>query len=1077
MSGLPLAMRAVVLLAAAVVFAVALKGDPAVAASADRKVLEGVPKVDHDTHFCSLTGAVESVMKYRGDPTDYDYLMGVTGLAFRRLWSRDDLGSAGPMRFAPEAVRRAFWALGYDYEILAPTQGRAALLRALRESLAKGRPLLAAGIVGPPECEIVTGYSQGGEVLHGWSEFQDHEPWRQFQDPSVPGYYAKPDWYEEAQWANGVGLIVIGDRKPGPLPARREVLLSSLKWAIQLERAETWPGIADHSAGLAAYADWAKAIEVDADYPKEDAKVMETRHLALMDQAVMVEERGNGARFLRQMADAAPEATDILKAAADLYEQVGSEAGPVYPWGPDWAKPDLADPTVRREVAKHIRTAAEKETQAVALLERAVAAIEEAKPMAKGGAHMLEGIAFPKHTAAEMACVEGSVRYLGKDISTAWIYGGTGHAFAINMRPTVCVSSPYAWEKTLYELAPNLGFRVTGFTISKSAAGDAFPARQREAWDMVRAAIDRGQPCYADRVYWMPDYALITGYDDVGYYYAHGDDRGGPTPWQKLGTEDIAMLDVWRVELCEGKPDGEVVRAALETVLARAATPHGWTTNRDQASGPWAFDLWADELASGHALRDSHAYNACFWAEYREMAVAFLEEAKRRLPGRCDAAFDEATTHYSMVRDKLAEVARLTPNRDDANWTDTLRSPESAELIRQAGAEERQGLVALAKIVRALGGTVPAAADPRPQETAVSKRFVLQGVPKVAYHTDRWRFTPFCNALDAALRYLGQPEQYDYLMCTSGAMFRMTWHPKAWDQGNSDILGMAEQTLEPMRRAFRSAGYEMRAVAKAEPAQWAERLLHDDAQRVGGELTGEGGFRRRIVESINAGRPVIAFGVVGPPEACLITGYDERGDVLIGWNVFQDEEKAETEPSGYFRVRNWYPTTRGLLLFGDQVGKPDPKELDRDTLEWALRVLRTPRVRNGQAGPAAFDAWAADMRDDASFPKGDLKVLHDRLMCHWDSMTITATRGSGSATAYLLDAAKRHPAAAEELRAAADCLDREDVVHGVAPGEEAHLVRLADPKVRREVADSILRARDMHVQAADHIEKALAELQ
>jgi hypothetical protein len=98
-------------------------------------------------------------------------------------------------------------------------------------------------------------------------------------------------------------------------------------------------------------------------------------------------------------------------------------------------------------------------------------------------------------------------------------------------------------------------------------------------------------------------------------------------------------------------------------------------------------------------------------------------------------------------------------------------------------------------------------------------------------------------------------------------------------------------------------------------------------------------------------------------------------------------------------------------------------------------------------------------------------------MCHWNSMTVTATRGSGSATAYLLDVAERRPSAAEELRAAADCLDGEDVVHGVAPGEEAHLARLADPKVRREVADSILRARDMHMKAADHIEKALAELQ
>ena len=33
---------------------------------------------------------------------------------------------------------------------------------------------------------------------------------------------------------------------------------------------------------------------------------------------------------------------------------------------------------------------------------------------------------------------------------------------------------------------------------------------------------------------------------------------------------------------------------------------------------------------------------------------------------------------------------------------------------------------------------------------------------------------------------------------------------------------------------------------------------------------------------------VIAIGVLGPEEPCLITGFDEDGKVLIGWNFFQD---------------------------------------------------------------------------------------------------------------------------------------------------------------------------------------------
>jgi len=367
----------------------------------------------------------------------------------------------------------------------------------------------------------------------------------------------------------------------------------------------------------------------------------------------------------------------------------------------------------------------------------------------------------------------------------------------------------------------------------------------------------------------------------------------------------------------------------------------------------------------------------------------------------------------------------------------------------------------------------PPAPAPAPGAGGPPRRVVLEGVPKVAYHTDRWRVTPFCNALDACLQFLGEQEQYDYLMCTSGAAFRMTWAPQAWDGGNSDILGMAVETLEPMRRAFRAAGYGMMPVAKADPNGWPENILRDDTRRLGGRLTDEAGFRAAIVESINAGQPVIAFGIIGPPEACVITGYDEDGKVLIGWNVFQDDEHAQTEPSGYFRVREWYGRTRALLLIGDKVRKPDPKELDRETLKWALRVLRTPRVRNKEAGPAAFDAWAADMLNDEYFPAGVLDVLRARLMCHWDSMTVTATRGGGVATAYLQTVAAREPTMAEHLRAAADCLDREDVVHGVAPGEEAQIARLADHEVRRQVADSILRARDMHVEAADHIEKAL----
>jgi hypothetical protein len=160
----------------------------------EMKVLEGVPKVNFDTRFCSFTASLESVMTYLGDPIDYDYAMGVSGLAFRRIWEQNSHGNQFPAHFEPEAVYRTFWVLGYDCQIISHKQGRAALLTALKQSLDKGRPVIACGIVGPAEYEVITGYGKGGDILYGWSQFQEHEAWHKFKDPTIPGYYAKPNW-------------------------------------------------------------------------------------------------------------------------------------------------------------------------------------------------------------------------------------------------------------------------------------------------------------------------------------------------------------------------------------------------------------------------------------------------------------------------------------------------------------------------------------------------------------------------------------------------------------------------------------------------------------------------------------------------------------------------------------------------------------------------------------------------------------------------------------------------------------------------------------------------------------------
>ena len=338
----------------------------------DRAVLEGVPKIGYDVHLCPFPGSLYAVLEYLGDPCDYDYLMGVTGAAFRRLWNKDDGGNVDLMYLAPEPYERAAKALGRELRFIG-SKDRAELIREIKASIAEGRPVLAFGIIGPPECGIVTGHDRGGAVLYGWSYFQD---------PQLKGYYEKADWFERGTETGPPSLLIVGPKKEGEEAPRHDTFISSLEWAIDLARTPRRPSLPNHVAGLAAYDAWANGLEVDADYPMDDRKVMETRGMVQTDQCVMLHERNSAAKYLRSMLDVAPEAAADLDAAAALYEEAASMGGDLW-LGGEWNDPAVqkrfADPALRRKMAASVRIARDKETRAVEHLEAALRLLKGAQ--------------------------------------------------------------------------------------------------------------------------------------------------------------------------------------------------------------------------------------------------------------------------------------------------------------------------------------------------------------------------------------------------------------------------------------------------------------------------------------------------------------------------------------------------------------------------------------------------------------------------------------------------------------------------------------------------------------------------
>ncbi len=276
-----------------------------------------------------------------------------------------------------------------------------------------------------------------------------------------------------------------------------------------------------------------------------------------------------------------------------------------------------------------------------------------------------------------------------------------------------------------------------------------------------------------------------------------------------------------------------------------------------------------------------------------------------------------------------------------------------------------------------------------------SEGTVLYGVPKVSYFNDPPELTPFISSLRACLTYAGQSINYSRLLAGSGAAFRLMWNREMWDGGNVDILVSRLDPMEPINRAFSTAGRAGVFLQKKEGNK--------------PEITS------LICREINAGRPVIGFGIIGPPEACVITGYRDNGDKLLGWNYFQDfpewKGSLDTDACGYFIRRGWYEhsETLGVMAVGDAGPLPDEEVFLKNTLCLAAEMMEPHDVRQRAGGQAAFDAWEQALLDESQFPKNaPLPMLMERIMCQGDAFTMVS-EGRAYAGQFFAEAAERFP--------------------------------------------------------------------
>ena len=338
-----------------------------------------------------------------------------------------------------------------------------------------------------------------------------------------------------------------------------------------------------------------------------------------------------------------------------------------------------------------------------------------------------------------------------------------------------------------------------------------------------------------------------------------------------------------------------------------------------------------------------------------------------------------------------------------------------------------------------------------PKEFAMK---VLEGITELGYH--KWDCT-FCASLLACMEYLKEPVTYEFVMGVSGSAFKLVWNKK-WCPSNNSLGIFGE---EPIRRAFVALGYNYEHLNRHQRKVPAEEL------------------RSAIIASIDKKRPVIAHNVDAFPEAGVVAGYDEAGDVLLGRSFVLGSV------GDYYRKSDCYKDVWDTIIIGDKVGAPSRRTILKESLEWAIKLARTPDMLPDRAcGLAAYDVWANELLNDARFPKDDMKTLTFRCTVSNGVTLYGLCDARGTAALFLKSMADADRSAKNHVLKAAEAY--EALVDLLLPiAREAPLcvypeperLKMADAAFRRRFADALLKAKEKDEAAVGHLEAALAALE
>lgn len=254
--------------------------------------------------------------------------------------------------------------------------------------------------------------------------------------------------------------------------------------------------------------------------------------------------------------------------------------------------------------------------------------------------------------------------------------------------------------------------------------------------------------------------------------------------------------------------------------------------------------------------------------------------------------------------------------------------------------------------------------------TQCSDNTILYGIREIksgAYESN----TMFPICIKAVSEYLGDDVSYACIMAATGAAFRLVWNQREWDLSNVDIY----HTLRESNEIY---GYGAKAVGRE------FSFLGRDSD------TSKDEFIEYIKSNLAKGLPVIALGIIGPPEPCIIAGYDADQDAVMGWNFFQHDPEfasaVSTMENGYFRCDSWWENTdtQAVMCIGSRADHPYS---NKEIIKMAAAIMEPRQESSYAKGIQAYDAWNKMLLDEKWFESsGGFDSLFSMLLVQNDAM-------------------------------------------------------------------------------------------